>query len=138
MEHIVEMLDLISGNLSSVAKSDVVVGEPIELGRVTVVPLSRVSVGMGGGGGEGEGDFPPPSPRGKDKGRKRPAGGGKGTGGGTGGGAKVRPVGVIIFSEDGVEIQPIKDKKGIFDMIFEKVPEVMDMVKKAQEKTEGG
>jgi hypothetical protein len=39
------------GKMADVARSDVVVGEPIALGEVTVVPLSRVSVGFGAGGG---------------------------------------------------------------------------------------
>ena len=56
---------------------------------------------------------------------------GKGMGGGAGGGGKVRPVGVIVFSPDGVTIEPIPDKQGVLDKLFDKVPELIDMVKDA-------
>ncbi len=128
MQFLIELMELVAGKLENVTQSDVVVGEPIALGGLTLVPLSRLSVGLGGGGGEGEGETPePPSKR---RGRRR--GRGKGTGAGAGMGARVRPVGVAIFSDDGVEVLPIADKKGILDKIFDKVPEVIDMVKAAQ------
>ena len=110
--------------LSDTAKSDVVVGKEIELGSVKVVPLSRVSVGFGGGGGEGDQQFGP----GKDKktGNQK----GKGIGVGSGGGAKVRPVGVIVFTEDSVRVEGIPDKKGPFDKIFDKIPDIIEFAKK--------
>jgi uncharacterized spore protein YtfJ len=141
MEHIKELMNVLTGELSNVAKSEVVVGDPIELGDVTVIPLSRISVGMGAGGGEGEGDFRMEvkvKAGGESKPRKGPPwqhGKGKGSGGGSGGGAKVRPVGVIIFGPDGVEVQPIQSKKGLLDKIFDKVPDIIDLVEKAKEKS---
>jgi uncharacterized spore protein YtfJ len=124
MQGVKKLLDLVCGRVESAAKSDVVVGAPIELGNVTVVPMSRISVGFGVGGGSGEGEAPN---SGKGKSRQ-PAGKGKGAGGGTGGGATVRPVGVAIFSEEGVEIVPIADRPGLLDKLFEKVPELVEKV----------
>jgi uncharacterized spore protein YtfJ len=141
MEHIKELLSVLTGELGNVARSEVVVGDPIELGKFTVIPLSRISVGMGAGGGEGEGDFrmEVKAKAGEESKRRRGPhwhhGMGKGRGGGSGGGAKVRPVGVIIFGPDGVEVQPIQTKKGLLDKIFEKVPDVIDLVEKAREKS---
>lgn len=132
MKHIAEMLDLLADNLGHIATSEVVVGEPIELDGVTIVPLSRVGVGIGAGGGEGEGEF---HNHGKVKGKTGP-GSGKGLGGGTGGGAKVRPVGLIAFTADGVEVQAIPTKKGLLDKLFDKVPEVIELIEKAQGKTQ--
>jgi uncharacterized spore protein YtfJ len=132
MKHIAEMLDLLADNLGHIATSEVVVGEPIELDGVTIVPLSRVGVGIGAGGGEGEGEL---HNHGKAKGKaKTGPGAGKGLGGGTGGGAKVRPVGLIAFTADGVEVQAIPTKKGLLDKLFDKVPEVIELVEKAQDK----
>ncbi len=132
MQHIKELLELITGKIEHVAQSDAVVGQPIELGEVTVVPLSRISLGFGAGGGEGEGKgFGPhggPGPK-----HKKDAPYGKGHGGGTGGGAKVRPVGVAVFTAEGVEVFPITDRKGIVDKIFDKVPQLVEMVKDATE-----
>ncbi len=131
MQHVKELLDLVIGKLETVAQSDAVVGEPIELGGVTLVPLTRINLGFGVGGGEGEGQGFGPGPHGP---KKRVGGAqGKGVGGGTGGAAKVRPVGVAIFSADGVEILPIKDKKGLMDRLFDKIPELVEMVKEATE-----
>ncbi len=131
MKHIAEMLDLLADNLGHIATSEVVVGEPIEFDGVTIVPLSRVGVGIGAGGGEGEGEFHDH----KGKGKSGP-GAGKGLGGGTGGGAKVRPVGLIAFTADGVEVQAIPTKKGLLDKLFEKIPEVIELIEKAQDKAQ--
>ena len=126
MEQIIELLELVSGRLSSVASSEVIKGEPIELGNVTIVPLTRISMGFGGGGGQGEGE--------PHKSKKHKHGRGKGMGGAGGGAAKIRPVGLAIFRESGVEIVSIPSKKGALDKIFDKVPELIDRVKDFKEK----
>ena len=137
MQHVKELLELVTGKLENVAHSDAVVGQPIELGGVTLVPLTRVSLGFGMGGGEGEGQGFGPGGKGPGRAKGHMAKG-KGIGGGTGGGAKVRPVAVAVFSADGVEVLPIKDKKGLLDKIFDKVPELVEMVKEATEGSGSG
>jgi uncharacterized spore protein YtfJ len=120
MEHINDIVDAVSSKLANVANSNVVVGTPMELGGITVVPISRVSVGLGVGGGTGEGESPD-SKHGR----------GRGTGGGTGGAGKVRPVAVAVFKPEGVEILPIADKRGKLDGVFEKIPDLVDKIKDA-------
>ncbi len=115
MDAIHDLVSLVSDKVGEIAQSDIVIGDPIELGEVTVVPLSRVSVGFGSGGGSGEGEGP------RKKGKRH--GRGKGAGGGGGGGGKIRPVGVIIFGPDGVEVQPIADKKGAIDKLLDQLPD---------------
>lgn len=129
MQFLIDIIEMVAGRLEEAAQSDVVVGEPIAIGGVTLVPLSRLSVGFGGGGGQGEGDVQ------ADKRHRGKSGRGKGVGQGAGLGARVRPVAVAIFSDDGVEVLPITDKKGVLDKIMEKVPDVIDLVKKAQERS---
>lgn len=126
MENLIALIELVAARLEDAAQSDVVVGEPIALGGVTLVPLSRLNVGFAGGGGTGEGDVPSGSGPGKRHGGK--GGRGKGTGQGAGMGARVRPVGIAIFSDDGVEVVPIADKKGLLDKLFDKVPELIEKV----------
>ncbi len=121
MQFLIDLMNMVAGKLEEATQSDVVVGEPIALAGLTIVPLSRLSVGLGGGGGEGEGEVPVK--------RSKGAGKGEGRGGGAGMGARVRPVGVAIFSDDGVEVLPIADNKGILDKIFDKVPELIDKVR---------
>jgi uncharacterized spore protein YtfJ len=124
MESVIEILEKIVDTLSDTAKSDVVVGREVELGSVKIVPLSRVSIGFGGGGGEGDQQLG----HGRDK-KDRPHRG-KGIGAGSGGGAKVRPVGVVVFTEEGVRVEEIPDKKGPLDKIFDKIPDIIEFARK--------
>ena len=118
MQQVKEIIDIVSDRLAKVVSSDMVVGTPMELGGVTVVPLSRVSVGLGGGGGTGEGESP-----------ESKHGRGKGTGGGTGGAGKVRPVAVVVFGPQGVEILPIAERRGVLDNLLEKIPDLIERCK---------
>ena len=124
MEDVVELLEEMVQILSDAAQSEVVVGKQVELGAAKIIPLSRVSIGFGGGGGEGDQQF------GHGKVKKDKHRGGKGIGAGGGGGAKVRPVGVIVFTEDDVRVEGIPDKKGTFDKIFDKIPDIIEFAKK--------
>jgi len=121
MEHVIELMDEMVGTLSETVKSDVIFGKAVELGPNKIVPLSRVGIGFGGGGGEGDQRF------GNHREKKNRHSGGKGSGGGGGGGAKVRPIGVLIFTEDGVRMEAIPDKSGLFDKLFGKIPEIIDL-----------
>ena len=122
-----ELIDDISGILNDTANSEVVVGQPVTLGSVNIVPLSKVSIGFGGGGGEGDQHFG----HGRDD-KKGKGFSGKGKGTGVGGGAKVRPVAVIIFSEDGVRVEKIPEKSGKLDKLFEKIPDFIDKMHKGK------
>lgn len=124
MEHVIELIEEMVGTLSDTVRSQVVFGKEVALGPAKIVPLSRVSIGFGGGGGEGDQRFG----HHRDKERRRPTG--KGTGGGGGGGAKVRPVGVIVFTEDGVRVEGIPDKAGLCDKIIDRIPEMIELAKK--------
>jgi len=47
-----------------------------------------------------------------------------------GGGAKMRPVGVLVFTKDGVKVESIPDRAGIIDKVFGKIPDLIDLAKK--------
>ena len=34
----------------------------------------------------------------------------------------MRPVGVIVFEPDGVDVEPVPDEEGAVDLVFEEVP----------------
>jgi uncharacterized spore protein YtfJ len=130
MEHVKDILGHVTSELTRVAQSNVVVGDTVELGGVKIVPLSRISLGFGGGGGEGEGDIEmKPGLKAKKSKSNKSSAIGSGIGGGAGGGAKVRPVGVAVFSDDGVEVLSIADEQGLFDKIFDKVPDIIEVAK---------
>ncbi len=121
MEQLHEILEAVSGPLNEVASGEAVVGSPIQMGSVTVYPISRVSIGLGAGGGQGEND----ESKGSGK-RGRPE---SGAGGGSGGGAKARPVAVLVISGEGVSVLPVPDRKGKIDQILEKIPELIERFK---------
>ncbi len=124
MENVVELLEEMVKTLSDAAQSEVVVGKEIELGPTKIIPLSKVSIGFGGAGGEGDQQF------GHGKMKKNKSHSGKGIGAGAGGGAKVRPVGVIVFTEEDVRVETIPDKKGPLDKIFDKIPDIIELAKR--------
>ncbi len=107
------------GEIEKVLSTRTVVGEPITIQDVTLIPLISVGFGFGAAGGEGRGEA-------KQK--------GEGSGGGTGGGAWVRPKAVIIIDKGGVRIEPIM---GSISYAIEKVGErIPQMVEKCIEKWE--
>ena len=93
-----------------------VIGEPITTADgVTIIPVSKVSVGFGGGGS----DFASKNP-GK---QENPFGGG------VGGGVNVTPVAFIIIKGDSVRMMPVAAPANTTaDRVVELVPDVLDKV----------
>ena len=90
-----------------------VVGEPIVVGDVTIVPVSKVSVGVGGGGS----DYV------KNVGTNEPFGGG------VGGGVKVNPVCFLIVKDGNVRMMPVAAPANTTaDRIVEMVPDTLDKI----------
>jgi len=119
MVGIEEILKAVSEDLSGIGTGDAVVGSPVPLGAVTVYPISMVSLALGGGGGEGE---VAAEAGGKPE---------KGVGGGSGGGARACPVAVLVVGADGVKVLPLPQRKGAFERLLEKVPDLVGRVKAA-------
>jgi len=91
-----EVESLVRTSLEEIEKAlsaRTVVGEPMTIEGVTIIPLLSVGFGFGTGGGSGKSE------------EKRK---GEGTGGGTGGAAWVRPIAIIIIDKEGVRIESIK------------------------------
>ena len=119
MEVVENLVKTTLGEIEKVLSTRTVVGEPITIQDVTLIPLISVGFGFGAGGGEGRGEA-------KQK--------GEGSGGGAGGGAWVRPKAVIIIDKEGVRIEPIM---GSISYAIEKVGErIPQMVEKCIEKWE--
>ncbi len=89
-----------------------VIGEPITTpDGVTIIPVSKVSVGFGGGGS----DFV------KKTGTDNPFGGG------VGGGVKVTPVCFLIVKDGNVRMMPVAQPANTTaDRIVEMVPDTLD------------
>ena len=93
-----------------------VVGDPITTADgVTIIPVSKVSVGFGGGGS----DY---VSRNMNK-QENPFGGG------AGGGVKVTPIAFLIIKEGNVRMLPVAAPANTTaDRIVEQVPDLLDKV----------
>ncbi|UCG61533.1 MAG: sporulation protein [Candidatus Zixiibacteriota bacterium] len=119
--NVVEILRGVVGELREISKSETIIGQPITVGKRTVIPVVKISVGFGAGGGQGEDE-------------KK----GSGFGGGGGGGARIEPAAFIIMDDKGVSLLPAQ--KGKWGEIIDAIP---DFAKKFGEwkekfKSEGG
>jgi len=115
-----EILDTILGRLKSLASSETVVGAPVTVGDMTILPVVKISVGFGAGAGGGD-----------------ETGLGKGSGSGGGGGAAVSPIGFLVF--DGADVKFVSVAgKGKLDSLFESVPELIKKFSAMKGKKEDG
>ena len=91
-----------------------VIGDPITTpDGVTIIPVSKVSVGFGGGGS----DFVSKNPNN----RENPFGGG------AGGGVKVTPICFLIIKDGNVRMMPVAAPANTTaDRLVEQVPDVLD------------
>lgn len=97
-----------------IAKTETVIGDPIKAGDVTLIPVSRVSIGFAAGGaGESE---------------KSTAGSG------TGGGINITPVAFISISGDHVQVHPLTPSDPIMGKILSAAPDFMRKISKYMSK----
>lgn len=104
-----ENMEMMFEKFEKFIKEKTVIGEPIQMGNITMIPALTVSFGMGNGGGNTN-----------DKGNT----GGTGIGGGIG--ARISPTAIIVVKGDDVQVLPIS-RGHAFEKLVEMVP---DLVKK--------
>ena len=97
--------------LEKFLKTETVVGEPMTIGEVTIVPLITVSFGCGMGGGTG-----------KDSEKSE-----EGSGSGLGAGAKISPDSVLVINKGEVTMMPVKGKANL-EKLMEKVPDIVSQI----------
>ena len=110
-----QLMQTTMDNVKNVLKVDTVVGDPIITpDGITLVPISKISLGFGGGGVEFNG---------KKSGDARPYGGGNATG------VKIEPIGFLVIKEGTVRmINVTPPASNTVDRIIDMVPQVMDRV----------
>ena len=103
-----------------------VIGSPITTpDGVTIIPVSRVSVGFGGGGS----DFTSKNTR---PGEENPFGGG------VGGGVKVTPICFLIVKDGAVRMMPVAEPANTTaDRIVEMFPETLEKINGILDKKSG-
>lgn len=110
------MLENTIAKIRQLVDSNSVVGEPIVTGDgVTIIPISRISIGFGGGGS----DFTPKNATAQDA----------PFGGGIGGGVKVTPMAFMIIKEGNVRMLPVATPANTTaDRLVEMLPETLDKI----------
>ncbi len=110
-----ELMQTTMENVRNILKVDTVVGDPIYTpDGITLVPISRISVGFGGGGVEFGN---------KKGGDAKPYGGGNATG------VKIDPIGFLVIKEGSVRmINVTPPANTTVDRLIDMVPQVMDRV----------
>lgn len=119
-----DLLRTLIDEIAGLARTEVVVGEALQVGEHTVIPISKMTVGFGGGSGEGEG--------GAGGNGKGTTGSGKGTGGGGGGGVRVEPAAFIVAHGSELSILAAPGKKGGLSEMFERMPDLVSKIAAAQ------
>lgn len=123
-------IDTLLEKMKTTIKTESVVGDPIAVGDITILPIAKVTFGFGAGGED------------LDK--------NKGFGGGSGGGATITPIGFLIVKNGEVNLVPVHEKETLFDKLidpasYDKLEKVFDKLKdkvkkeiKKSKKSEGG
>jgi uncharacterized spore protein YtfJ len=89
------LMGVIANELKSMARTENVIGDPIQAGDATIVPVVQVSVGFGAGG-----EIQPPA---ATEGKSRPLGGGGG------GGVRVTPIGFLVVRGDDIRLLTVRE-----------------------------
>lgn len=101
------MASVLLEKLKGIAQTDTVVGAPIQAEGVTLIPVSRVSVGFGLGGASGKGELA-----------------------GSGGGLTVEPIAFVVVQGEDVKIVSLSRDKDVIGKALDLVPEVLSLLKK--------
>ena len=116
-QKLTNMLESTIQKIKEMVDVNSVIGTPITTpDGVTIIPVSKVSVGFGGGGS----DFTTKSSR---PGEDNPFGGG------AGGGVKVTPICFLIVKDGAVRMMPVAEPASTTaDRIVEMVPDTLDKI----------
>ncbi len=110
-----EVMGLTMQKVKEMIDANTIVGEPIRADGVTLIPVSKISVGFGSGGSE--------------FGKKKPDEDGRNFGGGGGAGITVTPVVFLVVSGGNVRVLSVDSApQSTADRIIETVPQVIERV----------
>jgi uncharacterized spore protein YtfJ len=116
MPQIEQIIERVMGELQQIVKTETVIGEPLQTGNITIIPVSKVSFGFAAGSGKKEHSQS-----------------------GTGGGATVEPIAFLVIDETGkIQVTPIGDRETSIGQLVELVPEAFEKIKRFVEKKRSG
>ncbi len=109
-----DMLASSMGKLRDMIDGNTVIGTPITAGDVTIIPVTKVSIGYAAGGSDYATKNYPPN---RDN----------AFGGGTGGSIKVTPVAFLIVRGESVRMLPVAEPASTsMDRLIEQLPDLLD------------
>lgn len=106
------IMDVSMDKLRAMVDADTVIGTPIVLGEVTIIPVSKVAFGLATGGS----DLPSKTQQ-------------EIFGGACGAGVTISPIGFISVCKDNVRMIPITSENTVIDRAIAAAPEILDRVK---------
>lgn len=110
-----ELIATTMEHLRTVSDTNSIIGTPIQADGVTLIPISKLSVGVAGGGTEFS--------------TKKQTTGEANFGGGSGASAKLEPVAFLVVQNGGVRLLPVNQTPiTSFERVIETMPEVVDKV----------
>jgi len=113
------IMDTTMDKLRTMVDADIITGTPIEVGDITLIPVSKVAFGLATGGS----DFPNKS-------------GNQLFGGGGGAGVTVSPIAFIAISGGNVKMLPIYNELTTVEKAISMAPEIIDKAKELFPKKE--
>ncbi len=121
-----DLMSNIVDKVREIADANTIVGQPITTGGVTIIPISRLSVGVGSGGTEFGSKHQKPD-------------GDNCFGGGAGAGVNLIPVGFLVVKDGSVKLLPVAPPAAttvdrVVEMVPEAIDKVTDFIEKQQEK----
>lgn len=115
LSNVEKVISLVTDNLKTMIDTKMVVGESINAGDVTLIPISKLSVGFIAGGGEYD--------KKTETEKEVPFAGGSGAG------YSVNPIGFIVIKEGEAKLIRVAPNE-LAGKIIEVVPEVIDAINK--------
>ncbi|MDD5643244.1 MAG: spore germination protein GerW family protein [Syntrophales bacterium] len=112
-----EIIGKLMEELRSIAKTETILGEKVQVGEFTLIPVSKVSLGLGAGASQGS--------------ESKKAG----EGGAGGGGVMVTPIAFIVIKGEEISFHGIK-RGGTLDTFFEALPEMAEKIMVKSRETE--
>ncbi len=101
-----ETIETLLKKAEDIAKSKTIIGDPLQIGEVTIIPISKISIGFGVGGGNSN---------------KKEA-----NGQGAGGGINIQPVAIISIYKSSSKLLMLGAKDQTVDKILDLVPNILD------------
>lgn len=106
------IMDTTMEKLKGMIKADVITGEPVVVGDITLIPVSKVAYGLATGGS----DFP-------TKNQSQLFGGGGGAG------VTISPIAFIVINGDNVKMLPVYNELTTLEKAVTMAPEIIDKAK---------